>query len=500
MTAAAATAAHYRDIATRVSIETRPFIGGRHVLPASGETLATLNPATGAVLAEIPVCGQTEVEVAVQAARAAFDGGSWSRCDPAHRGEVLQRFAALLRQHGEELAVLESLDSGKTITDCLNEVVHEVPRFFAWYGQLVDKSFGKVVPTGETAFSVIVREPIGVAGLIVPWNFPLLMAAWKLAPALAAGCSVILKPAEQTPLTSLRLGALAAEAGIPDGVLNVLPGPGEVTGRAIGLHSDIDVVSFTGSTEVGAHLLRYAADSNLKPVGLELGGKSPLLVLEDAEIGDGLLDAAISAAFWNGGQNCSANMRQIVHGARHDEYLAALLARAREIVPGDPLDPATRMGPMVTAEHRDRVMGYIRTGVREGAKLLMGQSDTPPGEGFFVPPALFGNLAPSMTIAREEIFGPVLGVIRADSDDEALGIACDTDYGLHASLFTRDVTRALTLARRLPAGTVSVNTFSEGSIATPFGGYRKSGSLARDNGTEALEQYQQVKTIWISLQ
>ncbi|MCG6114030.1 MAG: aldehyde dehydrogenase [Mesorhizobium sp.] len=490
---------HYGAIAEKLRIETRAFINGAHRDAASGGTFASVNPATGAEIAQVAACGADDVDRAVEAGRRSFDSGVWSRIDPAKRKEVLLRFADIIRQHGEELAVLESIDSGKTITDCLAEVAHEVPNFFQWYGELIDKSFGKVAPTGEDAFSVIVREPIGVVGLIVPWNFPLLMAAWKLAPALAAGCSVLLKPAEQTPLTALRLGELASEAGIPDGVLNILPGLGEEAGQAIGRHPGIDLVSFTGSTEVGAHLLRYSAESNLKPIGLELGGKSPFIVLDDADLTDSLIESAVMSAFWNGGQNCSANMRQIVHSSLYDRYLDLVVTRSRSIVMGDPLDPATTMGPMVTGEHRDRVLGYIRTGVEEGATPLLGGADLPGGAGFFVQPTLFDGVEARMTIAREEIFGPVLGLIQAGTVEEAFGIACDTEYGLHASIFTRDINRALRLARRLPAGTVSVNTFSEGSIATPFGGYKKSGSLTRDNGTEALEQYQQIKTIWVAL-
>lgn len=490
---------YYQERASRLRIETRAFIDGRYQQASGGASFDTLNPATGEIIAKISACDGADVDKAVEAARRSFDSGVWSRADPSHRKDVLLRLAQLLRDHGEELAVLESIDSGKTITDCLNEVAHEVPRFFQWYGELIDKSFGKVVPTGEEAFSVIVREPIGVAGLIVPWNFPLLMAAWKLAPALAACCSVLLKPAEQTPLTALRLGELAAQAGLPDGVLNILPGTGEITGQAIGRHPGIDVVSFTGSTVVGAHLLRYASESNLKPVGLELGGKSPMIVLEDAEITGDLIQNATMAAFWNGGQNCSANMRQIVHQSHYTAFLDAVITEARRIVVGDPLDPGTTMGPMVSAAQRDRVISYLRKGVEEGARPVLGGADGPTGAGFFVQPTVFEGVNPRMTIAREEIFGPVLGLISAKSVEEAFAIACDTEYGLHASIFTRDITRALRLARRLPVGTVSVNSFSEGSIATPFGGYRKSGSRSRDNGTEALEQYQQTKTIWVAL-
>ncbi|WP_449254654.1 aldehyde dehydrogenase [Bosea sp. (in: a-proteobacteria)] len=490
---------HQRASTDDVRIETKAWIDGAAVPALSGRTFVTLNPATGEPLATIAACDQADVDRAVKAARRAFDDGAWSRCEPGERKEALLRLAALLREHGEELALLESLDSGKTIRDCRNEVANEVPHFFQWYAETIDKSFGRVAPTGPRAVSMIVQEPIGVVGLIVPWNFPLLMAAWKLAPALATGCSVVLKPAEQSSLTALRLGELAAQAGIPTGVLNVVPGLGEEAGQAIGRHGDIDMVSFTGSGEVGAYLLGYAAQTNMKPVGLELGGKSPFLVLEDAELTDDLVESAVMAAFWNGGQNCSANMRQIVHRRHYDAFAERIVERAKALVVGDPLDPATDIGAMITDEHRDRVAGFLRSGVDDGARILHGGTAIDDNPGFFLQPTVFDGLKPGMTIAREEIFGPVLGMMVVDSDEEALRIAVDTEYGLHASVFTRDINQALRFARALPVGTVSVNSFSEGSIATPFGGYRRSGSLTRDNGLEALAQYQQTKTIWIGL-
>lgn len=485
--------------ASGVRMETRAWIDGALVGAQSGKTFVTLNPATGAPLAEIASCDHDDIDRAVKAARRSFNSGEWSRCDPGERKEVLLRLAALLRENGEELAILESLDSGKTIRDCRNEVAHEVPHFFQWYAETIDKTFGRVAPTGQSSLSIIVQEPIGVVGLIVPWNFPLLMAAWKLAPALATGCSVVLKPAEQSSLTALRLGELAAQAGVPAGVLNVVPGLGEEAGKAIGRHTDIDMVSFTGSGEVGAYLLGYAAQSNLKPVGLELGGKSPFLVLEEARITDALIDGAVTAAFWNGGQNCSANMRQIVHRRHHEEFVARVVEKVKTLVVGDPLNPATDIGAMITAEHRERVAGFLRSGVEDGAQILLGATEPDDSPGFFLKPTIFDRMTPQMKIAREEIFGPVMGLMVVDDDKEALRLAVDTEFGLHASVFTRDIDQALRFARLLPVGTVSVNTFSEGSVATPFGGYRRSGSLSRDNGLEALAQYQQTKTVWIGL-
>lgn len=485
-----------QTIAGTLLPRTQAFIGGDFVEASDGGRFDSINPANGQTICEVTHCTAKDVDSAVVAARRAFDQGTWSRATPEHRKDVLLRLAGLIRENRDELAVLESIDSGKTITDCLHEIGNEVPTFFQWYAELADKSFGKVAPTGENALALIVKEPAGVVGLVLPWNFPLLMAAWKLAPALAAGCSTVVKPAEQTPLSAIRLAELAREAGVPDGVLNILPGLGETTGQAIGRHPDIDIVSFTGSTEVGGYFLRYAGESNLKVVGLEMGGKSPFIVLDDADLNDDLIDHAVNSAFWNGGQNCSANMRQIIDASIADEFLARVCERAASYKVGNPLDPETQIGAMVTSEHWQRVSGYIETGRREGGRLVTGGPRN--GTGYFIEPAVFTDLTPSMTVAREEIFGPVLGILPVNGMDEALRLARDTEYGLHATVFTRDIDRALHMARRLPCGTVSINGFSEGDVKTPFGGYRRSGSLARDNGTEAMDQYLQTKTIWIN--
>lgn len=486
----------YHDVAATLKLPSRAFIDGKFVDPVVNKLCENVNPATGLVLASIAFCGPDEVDLAVSAARRAFASGIWSRASPERRKEVLLRLSGLIRENAAELAVMESLDSGKPIKDCLHEISSEVPVFFQWYAELTDKVFGKVVPTGAEATAFIVQEPIGVVGAVVPWNFPLLMATWKLAPALAAGCSVVLKPAEQTPLTALRLAELATEAGLPDGVLNVLPGFGHDVGQAIGRHPGIDAVTFTGSNEVGAMFLKYASDSNLKPVGLEMGGKSPFVILDDAEISDELIDNATSAAFWNAGQNCSANMRQIVHSSRKDEFLSKLLARVSILRIGDPLDPQTEIGPLISPEQHARVQSFIQAGLRDGARMLAGEQNRGL-KGLFLEPAVFDNVRPEMSIVREEIFGPVLGVMTVDSMDAALKLACDTQYGLHATVYTQDIDRALYFARHLPCGTVSINGFTEGDVKTPFGGYRRSGSLARDKGVEALSQYVQTKTIWI---
>lgn len=490
--------AQFHEISSNLKLNTQAFIDGVFCDAADCSVLETMNPATGEVIAMFAHCKAADVDRAVKAARRVFNEGTWSRAAPEYRKEVLLKLADLVEKNLDELAVLESINAGKTITDCLHEVGTEAPAFFRWYAELADKTFGKIAPTGEDALALIVKEPAGIAGAILPWNFPFLMAVWKIAPALAAGCSIVVKPAEETPLSTIKLAELMIEAGIPDGVVSILPGLGETAGQAIGLHNDIDIVSFTGSTEVGRMFMRYSGDSNLKSIGLEMGGKSPFIVLDDADINDDLIEHAAMAAFWNGGQNCSANMRQLIAAPLVDDFMHRICKRVEEFKLGDPLDPETTIGSMITRAHKDRVMSYIKKGSSEGAKMVMGgDADMP---GFYVKPTVFDGVTNDMTIARDEIFGPVLGVMPIKSMEEALAIASDTDYGLHATVFTRDIDRAISMARRLPCGTVSINSFSEGDVKTPFGGYKQSGSLARDNGTEALEQYLQTKTIWIATQ
>ncbi len=488
---------NYKAIAKKLKFEGRAFINGKYVNAIDGKKFETINPATEEKLCAVAKCNHKDVDLAVKVSRKAFNSGVWSRCSPEHRKEVLLKFAELLRKHGDENSVLECVDTGKLISDCVNEVANDAPMHFQWYGELIDKVFGKVGPTEPSITSLIVKEPIGVVAGIVPWNFPLMMAVWKMAPALAAGCSVIIKPAEDTPLTAIRVAKIAQEAGIPDGVLNVLPGFGNV-GEALGRHKDVDAVSFTGSTEVGGYFLKYSSESNLKPVALEMGGKSPFIVLEDAKINDDLIDNAINSAFWNGGQNCSANMRQIVHKNVKDEFLDKVLKRVKKLKVGDPLDLKSNMGSMISKGHLQTVDGYIQKGIDQGAKLLSGGVSNDKQKGFYAKPTLFDGLKENMKIAQEEIFGPVLGILTVKNDEEALKVANNSKYGLHASVFTQDINRAFHLAKSLPCGTVSVNTFSEGDIKTPFGGYKQSGSLSRDQGTEALNSFLQTKTIWIS--
>jgi len=491
------TTANYKLIANKLKFEGRTYINGKYVDAIDGAKFENINPATGETLCSVAKCNHKDVDAAVKVARKAFESGVWSRSTPEHRKEVLLKFAELLRKHGDENSVLECVDTGKLITDCINEVANDAPMHFQWYGELIDKVFGKVGATDPSITSLVVKEPIGVVAGVVPWNFPLMMAVWKAAPALAAGCSIIIKPAEDTPLTALRVAKLASEAGVPDGVSNVVPGYGDV-GEALGRHNDVDAVSFTGSTEVGGYFMKYSGESNLKTVGLEMGGKSPFIVLEDAKINDTLIDNAINSAFWNGGQNCSANMRQIIHSKIKDEFLDKVSKRIKNIKVGDPLNTDSNMGSMISKGHLAKVDGYIQKGIDEGAKMLLGGVSEASQKGFFAKPTLFDNVKENMTIAQEEIFGPVLGVITVNNENEALNIAKNSKYGLHASVFTQDINKAFHLAKSLPCGTVSVNTFSEGDIKVPFGGYKQSGSLSRDQGTEALNQYLQTKTIWIS--
>ena len=479
-------------------LRTQAFINGAFTDAIAAQKFESINPATGDVICAVSHCHGEDIDNAVKAARTSFESGTWSRSAPEDRKGVMLKLADLVRCHADVLSVMESIDSGKTITDCHHEISVEVASCFQWYAELIDKRFGKIASTGEEALALILKEPVGVAGLVVPWNFPLLMAAWKLAPALASGCSVVLKPAEETSLSALYLAELATEAGVPPGVLNITPGLGETAGEAIGRHPDIDVVSFTGSTEVGAYFMRYSGESNIKGVGLEMGGKSPFIVLDDAELNDDLIENAAMSAFWNGGENCSANMRQLIDVSLVDGFLERVVARAQQFRVGDPLDPETDIGPMVSQRHFDKVMSYIKRGGDEGARLVSGGSLTE-SSGLFIPPTVFTDLTPEMIISKDEIFGPVLGVLPIEGINHALTVAKDTSFGLHATVYTKDIDRAIFLSRRLPCGTVSVNGFSEGDIKTPFGGFKRSGSLARDNGEEALDQYLQTKTIWVNV-
>ena len=482
------------------TLRTDAFIDGAFRPAASGARFATDNPATGRQIAEVAAGDADDIDVAVKAARRAFDAGVWSRRAPAERKGVLLAFADLIDANLEELAQLEALDAGKPITDCRDVDIPETARTFRWYAEALDKVFDAVAPTGQDALGLIVREPIGVVGAVLPWNFPLLMAAWKAAPALAAGNSMVIKPAELTSLSTLRIAELAADAGIPDGVLSVVPGLGETAGQALGRHPDVDALSFTGSTEVGRMFLRYASESNLKDIVLECGGKSPQVIMADPPDLDYVAEQVLFAGFMNMGENCTCGSRLIVHRSVRDELIEKLVNKTADWPVGDPLDPATRIGPMIERPHLDKVLGYIEAGRAEGARVVVGGGRTLESSGgHFVEPTVFDDVSNSMKIAREEIFGPVISTIPFDTEEEAIAIANETSYGLAASLYTTDLDTAFRLARSIKAGTVSVNSYSEGDITTPFGGFKQSGFGGRDKGLEAFDQYTQKKTVWLTL-
>ncbi|MFD7203744.1 aldehyde dehydrogenase [Streptomyces sp. NPDC059893] len=467
--------------------------------PGGGATYAAVSPRDGQVLAQVADGGVAEVDAAVAAARRAFDAGPWPRLAPADRGRALLRLADLLEERRDSLALTVSLEMGKPITDAYDIELRAAVNTFRFYGQLADKLTDESPHTAPDALALVTREPAGVVGAVVPWNFPLTIASWKVAPALAAGCTVVLKPSENSPLSALRLGRLATEAGLPPGVLNVVTGDGPTAGRAIGLHPDVDVLAFTGSTAVGRHFLHYAADSNLKRVWLELGGKSPNIILPDAP---DLEKAAATAAwgiFFNQGEMCTAPSRLLVHTSVAERVTQAIVRRAGELRVGDPLDPATEMGALVGEAHLGRVLDHIGTGTSEGARLRTGGTRTLSDTGgSFLRPTVFDEVDPGMRLAREEIFGPVLSVLTFDDLDEAVALANATEYGLAAGLWTSDLSTAHQVSRALKAGTVWVNCYEEGDLTVPFGGMKQSGN-GRDKSAHALEKYTELKTTWIQL-
>ena len=467
--------------------------------PGGGTSFPVVSPRDGRVLAHVADARPEEVDAAVAAARRAFDSGPWPRMAPADRGRILLRIADLLEQQRERLALTVSLEMGKPVTDAHDIELRAAITTFRWYGQLADKLTDESPHTAPDALALVTREPAGVVGAVVPWNFPLTLASWKVAPALAAGCTVVLKPSESSPLSALTLGHLATEAGLPPGVLNVVTGDGPTAGRAIGLHPGIDVLAFTGSTAVGRHFLRYAADSNLKRVWLELGGKSPNIILSDAP---DLEKAAATAAwgiFFNQGEMCTAPSRLLVHSSIAERVTEAVVDRARALRVGDPLDPATEMGALVGEDHLRRVLEHIDSGLGEGARLRTGGARTRTASGgSFLEPTVFDRVDPAARLAREEIFGPVLSVLAFDDIEEAVALANATDYGLAAGLWTSDLSTAHTVSRALRAGTVWVNCYEEGDLTVPFGGMKQSGN-GRDKSAHALEKYTELKTTWIQL-
>jgi aldehyde dehydrogenase (NAD+) len=475
----------------------RLFINNEWRPSSSGRTMPVVNPATEEVIAEVPSADKGDVDLAVAAARAAL-AGPWSKLSARERGRLVRRLGERLMERADDVARLETLHNGKPISESRQIEIPAAAECFEYYGGWSDKVMGETIPVKGNHLTYTLREPVGVVAAIVPWNFPLLLAAWKIAPALACGNVVIVKPASQTPLTALALGELAMEVGFPPGVLNVVTGAGSIVGQALVEHPGIDKIAFTGDTSTGRSIMRGAADT-LKKITLELGGKSPNIVLADADI-DAAIRGATIGIFYGKGEVCAAGSRLLVDRSIKDEFLDKLAARANKMVPGDPLDPKTRYGAISSRKQLDTVLRYIESGKTEGATLLAGgaRADIGTGKGYFVQPTVFSDVKPSMTISREEIFGPVLAAIDFADLDEAIATANDTPYGLAAGVWTRDIKKAHYVARQLQAGTVWVNTYNVYDTAAPFGGYKQSG-FGREMSAHALEHYTQVKSVWVDL-
>ncbi|VVP23625.1 aldehyde dehydrogenase [Pseudomonas silesiensis] len=489
-------AAEYASIAREMKFPTQSFVNGESYTSGSGKTFTTTNPATGEVLAEITACNANDVDVAVAKAKEAFEDGRWHKLSPGERKKVLLRFADLLELNAHELSVLESLDSGKPIRECQLTDVPETIHMIRWHAELIDKIYDSTAPVGSGALSLVVREAIGVVGLVLPWNFPLLMLAWKIGPSLAAGCSIIVKPAKETTLTALRVAELAHEAGVPAGVFNVLSGGGGDVGEPLGRHMDVAMVSFTGSTDTGRRFLNYAADSNLKRIVLECGGKNPAVVMDDVEDLDLVAGHIVNGAFWNMGENCSASSRLIVHADIKDDLLKRIGVQMREWKMGNPLDPENRLGAMVSKSHFEKVRSYLEQASVEKLDVVFGGNT----EGnIFVEPTVVDGVGVDSRLFKEEIFGPVLTVTTFKTIDEAITLANDSVYGLAASVYTDNLRHAIKLSREIRAGIVTVNCFGEGDASTPFGGYKESGFGGRDKSIWAHDQYTEIKTIWIDV-
>lgn len=484
--------------ASSLSFKNQAFINGRYVDAVSGKTFASVNPATGQVLTQVAACDKADVDRAVSAARASFNSGVWANLAPAKRKKIMLNLADIIEQHRMELALLETMNMGKPISNSMDDVGYCL-NSIRWYAEVIDKLYDQIAPTDPNVLAMITREPIGVVGAVTPWNFPLYIACTKLAPALAVGNSVIIKPAEQSPLTTIFLAELASMAGVPDGVVNVLPGFGETAGQAIGLHPDVDAVSFTGSTEVGKLFLKYSADSNMKRIALECGGKSPNIILADCVDLDKIAAGSIAGAFYNQGEVCCAPTRLLVAESLKEKLLEKLIHHSQSFKPGDPLNPDTTMGAIVDQTQLQRVLGYIQAGQKEGANLVLGGKQTNmQSGGYFVEPTIFDQVHNDMKIAREEIFGPVLSILPFKDEQQAIKIANDTHYGLAASLWTNDINKAHKVAKALRAGVVSVNCIESGDVTTPFGGYKQSG-IGRECSFYGLQSYLEVKTTWIQL-
>ena len=485
--------------AKALKIDGRAVINGKRVNAVDSSTFECFSPIDNRKLCDVASGKSADIDLAVIAARAAFNARTWAGKTPRERKQIMIKFADLIIANREELALLETLDMGKPITASLNVDVNSAANSLRWFGEAIDKVYDEIAPTPEHTLAMITREPIGVVGAIVPWNYPMLMACWKIAPALASGNSIVLKPSEKSPLSALKIGDLALEAGIPAGVLNVVPGFGAEAGSPLALHMDVDCIAFTGSTAVGKKIQIMAGQSNLKRAWCELGGKSPNIVFADCKDLSRAAEASAGSIFYNQGESCNAPSRLLVERSIKDALVKKILAELKNYAPGDPLNEATTMGAMVDCGQMENVLKYIASGKAQGAKLLSGGDQTRRDTGgFYINPTVFDEVTNDMTIAAEEIFGPVLSIITFDSVEEAIKIANDTPYGLAAAVWTQDISKAHMVAKRLRAGTVHVNSYDEDDITVPFGGYKQSGN-GRDKSLHALEKYTELKTTWIRL-
>ena len=491
---------YWQQQAQALKIKNQLFINGCYLPAAQGETFTVDSPATQQPLVQMACGSHLDIDLAVQAARASFECGNWSQASPARRKATLLKLATLMEQHQEELALLETLDTGKPIRHSLRDDIPGAVRCLRWYAEAIDKVYGEIAPTANDALALIQREPIGVVGAIVPWNFPLLLACWKLGPALAAGNSLVLKPSEKSPLTAVYLGVLAQQAGLPDGVLNIVPGYGHDAGKALALHHDVDALTFTGSTQVAKQLMIYAGESNMKRVWLEAGGKSANIIFADCLDLDKAAQSAAAGIFYNQGQVCIAGARLLVEESIQQDFLTALRKHAAAFTPGNPLDPQTTMGTLIDHQHCEKVTDYIGQGLNQGATLFLDGREHPQNQYYgYLGPTILTHVNNEMSIARDEIFGPVLAVTTFNSEQQALALANDSEYGLGAAVWTRDLSRAHRMARQLKAGSVFVNNYNDGDMTVPFGGYKQSGN-GRDKSLHALDKFTELKTTWISLE